>query len=220
MGPIRPGGTSSREQIPISPWFRQMRTRGDVDDHEVRLWQTDRRDRKDCGFVALLAREFIPGRGPGGTEGVTMNVRSSCRSAGDSTAPGRRGVPITTRVVAVQLFCAILVAGCASAPRQPSRPIVPQAQCDAAPQLIGIAVPVAVNSGIRRGGTTTVAILVDERGVVLDSRLESHSGSPAFDETVLRAVRQARYRPYASDCGQVENWTKIKFSPNRRTPTP
>lgn len=57
-----------------------------------------------------------------------------------------------------------------------------------------------------------VSILVDGRGIVREATIETSSGWPPWDREVLRAVRDARYRPYSPDCEPVEKWTTMKFS--------
>ena len=65
-----------------------------------------------------------------------------------------------------------------------------------------------------------VSILVDGRGIVREAGIATSSGWPPWDREVLRAVRDARYRPYSPDCEPVEKWTTMKFSAGKDEPAP
>ncbi len=110
------------------------------------------------------------------------------------------------------LTIATISAGCASAPPVPQRVITPIVDCDAPPMPITVVLPPTSAEAHRHGGEGVVSILVDGRGIVREARIVTSSGWPPWDREVLRAVREARYRPYSPDCEPVEKWTTMRFS--------
>jgi len=75
-----------------------------------------------------------------------------------------------------------------------------------------VVVPQSSAEARRRGGQVTVSILVDGRGIVREAKIETSSGWPPRDREVLRAVHDARYRPYSPDCEPVEKRTTMMFA--------
>jgi len=90
-------------------------------------------------------------------------------------------------------------------------PVVPVgADCDSPPVPTDFSVPQSFEF---EGGrdVAVLSVLVDEEGQVREATIETGSGSPAFDQAVLRAARVARFRPGIVDCEPVEQWTKMMF---------
>ena len=106
------------------------------------------------------------------------------------------------------------------APPAPQRVITPIVDCDTPPVPITVFLPPTSAEASRRGGEVTVSILVDGGGIVREAKIEASSGWPPWDREVLRAVREARYRPYSPDCEPVEKWTTMKFSAGKDEPAP
>lgn len=100
-------------------------------------------------------------------------------------------------------------------------PVVPVgADCDSPPVPTDFSVPESFEFGGGRD-VAVLSVLVDEEGHVREARIETGSGSAAFDQAVLRAARDARFRPGIVDCEPVEQWTKMMFpgeEPGRDTP--
>lgn len=83
--------------------------------------------------------------------------------------------------------------------------------CDYPPNPTGFWMPETLDAGDRRG-ETTVALLVDERGLVRQVKIETASGWDRFDQAALRAARRSRYRPGFVKCEPAEMWTTMKYS--------
>lgn len=88
--------------------------------------------------------------------------------------------------------------------------------CDTEPMVRGIMLPPnpAGFRGLRN--EATVALLVDREGLVREAKIETGSGSPDYDRTVLGEVRKWRYRPGTLGCEPAEKWTTVKFGPSGR----
>ena len=84
--------------------------------------------------------------------------------------------------------------------------------CDATPMPASLVVPRPVGPA---RGQAAVAILVDATGRVREARIEGTSGSPAFDQAVLDAVRNNRFHPGTVDCEPAQMWTTMWFRSGR-----
>lgn len=82
--------------------------------------------------------------------------------------------------------------------------------CDFPPMPDRLFMVEKLDAGDRRG-EATVALLVDERGLVRQAKVEAGSGWDRFDRAALRAARQSRYRPGLVKCEPSEIWTTMKF---------
>lgn len=88
--------------------------------------------------------------------------------------------------------------------------------CDTEPKPARLVAP-SNPAGVRGlGREGTVGILVDEEGMVREAKIETSSGSADFDQAVLDAMRNSRFRPGTIGCEPVEKWTTMKFGPGRR----
>jgi len=60
-------------------------------------------------------------------------------------------------------------------------------------------------------GTVTLGFLISVDGKVLDSKIESTSGSKSLDKAALAALSLCKFKPGSKD-GKVEQmWTKVDF---------
>ncbi|MBC3883396.1 energy transducer TonB [Undibacterium sp. LX40W] len=60
-------------------------------------------------------------------------------------------------------------------------------------------------------GTVTLGFLVSVDGKVVDSKIESTSGSKSLDKAALAALSLCKFKPGSKD-GKVEQmWTKVDF---------
>ena len=82
--------------------------------------------------------------------------------------------------------------------------------CDVPPGVDTLFMMENLNAEGRRG-ETTVALLVDERGLVRQAKVETRSGWDRFDQAALRAARRTRYHPGLVKCERAEMWTTMKF---------
>ena len=87
--------------------------------------------------------------------------------------------------------------------------------CDVPPQPTRVFFMERLNTKGRRG-ETTVAVFVDERGVVWEARVQTSSGWDVFDQAALEAARKFRYRPGMTNCEPAEKWTTMMYSMGRR----
>ena len=123
---------------------------------------------------------------------------------------------------------ATLLAGCATtAPPN----MGPEGYCDSPPpNVVRQFPPIFINSdavgqaltrelsSFEEGyqGGAEIQLLVDERGRVADSKVETSTGSPEVDRAILRAFRLARFRAGTSNCEPVEKWMKWSVAPSWR----
>lgn len=82
--------------------------------------------------------------------------------------------------------------------------------CDFPPMPDTVFMMERLNAEGRRG-ETTVSLLVDERGVVREARVETGSGWDRFDQAALRAARRTRYHPGLVRCEPAEMWTTMMY---------
>ncbi|MFK3737099.1 M56 family metallopeptidase [Massilia sp. TN1-12] len=75
-----------------------------------------------------------------------------------------------------------------------ARPDYPQADIDAGHQ-----------------GTVTLAFLVDQTGIVGDSRVERSSGFASMDEAAHGALRKCRFHPALQQGRPVTEWTRVQY---------
>lgn len=60
-------------------------------------------------------------------------------------------------------------------------------------------------------GTVTLGFLIGTDGKVIESKIESSSGSKSLDKTALAALSLCKFKPGTKD-GKVEQmWTKLDF---------
>ncbi len=88
--------------------------------------------------------------------------------------------------------------------------------CDFPPMPDRLFMMEKLDAGGRRG-ETTVALLVDERGLVRQAKVEIGSGWDRFDQAALEAARESRYRPGLVACEPAEMWTTMKYGFGGRT---
>jgi TonB family protein len=55
-------------------------------------------------------------------------------------------------------------------------------------------------------------VLVDETGAVLEARLQSTPGDPAFEQTALETARKARFFPPLRNGIGGKMWTELLFT--------
>ena len=146
-------------------------------------------------------------------------------------------------LAATGLACLAVPAACATVP-QPNTG--PEGTCDSVPpDSVGTFQPIflnpeAVGRALTRGlnreldraeefGRSTardsarVRILVDERGRVADTQLETSTGEPESDLAVRRAVRLSRFRPGTYQCKPTRmwiTWTVMPYPERGRLPAP
>ena len=84
--------------------------------------------------------------------------------------------------------------------------------CDTTPMPVSLIVPRPVGPA---RGEAAVSILVDATGRVREARIEGTSGSSAFDQAVLDAVRNNRFHPGTVDCKPAQMWTTMRFRAGR-----
>lgn len=65
-------------------------------------------------------------------------------------------------------------------------------------------------------GDVTVAVFVDEHGLVREAKIQTGFGRDAFDQAALEAARKFQYRPGMTNCETAEKWTTIRFSKVRQ----
>jgi TonB family protein len=92
-------------------------------------------------------------------------------------------------------------------------PIVPLWRMQVIPQLVNVPAPaypvVARKAGIE--GQTTVEVLVDTNGTVINARTLKSSGNSLLDASAIDAARSAKYTPGMSRGQAVRGWTDIPF---------
>lgn len=87
--------------------------------------------------------------------------------------------------------------------------------CDFPPMPDTVFMMEELNAEGRRG-ETTVSLLVDERGVVREAKVETGSGWDRFDQAALRAARRTRYHPGLVKCEPAEMWTTMTYGLGNR----
>lgn len=63
----------------------------------------------------------------------------------------------------------------------------------------------------RQHGVVTLAFLVDEDGVVQDSKVATSSGYPLLDEAARQAIRQCRFKPGTPQPDKKPRWTHMQY---------
>jgi len=63
----------------------------------------------------------------------------------------------------------------------------------------------------RQHGVVSLAFLIDDDGVVQDSKVESSSGYPLLDEAARQGIRQCRFKPGTSRPNAKPRWTQMQY---------
>lgn len=95
----------------------------------------------------------------------------------------------------------------APAPRPAVRvpPVVTAASCER-PEYP------AASRRLEETGTVVLRFLIAEEGRVVDSKVESSSGSPRLDEAARQALSKCKFKPGTVDGVPEQSWASMKYT--------
>jgi protein TonB len=93
----------------------------------------------------------------------------------------------------------------------PAPPAEPRTVSASSVQYLRPPAPVYPRASRRQGeaGRVTLRVLIDEQGRPAELRVQSTSGYARLDEAALKALRDARFRPYAENGVAQRVWALV-----------